>query len=71
VAKRGDSRYVAGRSPRWLKLRVDRAAELAVVGFAAARVAQRFGTFTRGLGRGAFVYAGGWAAASTSASSSA
>jgi bifunctional non-homologous end joining protein LigD len=33
VAKRTASPYVPGRSPQWLKVRVDRTVELAVVGF--------------------------------------
>ena len=34
VAKRGDSKYKAGRSDHWLKLRVDRSADFVIVGYA-------------------------------------
>jgi bifunctional non-homologous end joining protein LigD len=33
MAKRADSPYVGGRSPHWVKLRVDRAGDFVVVGF--------------------------------------
>ncbi|HJO05354.1 MAG TPA: DNA ligase D [Acidobacteriota bacterium] len=33
MAKRGDSRYRAGRSDHWLKIRADRQADLVIVGF--------------------------------------
>ncbi len=34
MAKRGDSKYRAGRSDHWLKIRADRIADLVIVGFA-------------------------------------
>jgi bifunctional non-homologous end joining protein LigD len=60
VAKRADSRYVPGRSPHWLKLRVDRTAELAVVGFTLPRESRRgFGALHLAAWDGsAFVYTG-------------
>jgi len=33
VAKRGDSTYVAGRAPTWLKVRIEHTADLVVVGY--------------------------------------
>jgi bifunctional non-homologous end joining protein LigD len=60
VAKRADSRYVPGRSPQWLKLRVDRTAELAVVGFTLPRESRSgFGALhLAAWDGGAFVYTG-------------
>ena len=60
VAKRADSRYVPGRSPHWLKLRVDRTAELAVVGFTLPRESRSgFGALHLAAWDGsAFVYTG-------------
>ncbi len=37
VAKKADSKYRGGRSPHWLKIRVDRAGDFVVVGFTAPR----------------------------------
>ena len=60
VAKRADSRYVPGRSPQWLKVRVDRTAELAVVGFTLPRESRSgFGALhLAAWDGGAFVYTG-------------
>jgi bifunctional non-homologous end joining protein LigD len=60
VAKRADSRYVPGRSPQWLKVRVDRTAELAVVGFTLPRDSRSgFGALhLAAWDGGAFVYTG-------------
>jgi bifunctional non-homologous end joining protein LigD len=40
VAKRADSTYSAGRSPHWLKIRVDRRDDLAIVGMTSPRGAR-------------------------------
>lgn len=60
VAKRADAPYKAGRSPLWLKLRLERTADLAVVGFTAARGARNgFGALhLAGWREGTLVYAG-------------
>lgn len=60
VAKRKDAPYAAGRSPQWLKIRVDRRADLAVVGFTLPRDAREgFGALHLARWDGtAFVYAG-------------
>ena len=60
VAKRADSRYVPGRSPHWLKVRVDRTADLAVVGFTLPRDSRSgFGALHLAAWEGAaFVYTG-------------
>src|SRR5262245_8541033 len=60
VAKRADSRYLPGRSPHWLKLRVDRTAELAVVGFTVPRESRSgFGALHLAAWDGtSFVYTG-------------
>jgi bifunctional non-homologous end joining protein LigD len=60
VAKRADSHYVPGRSPQWLKVRADRTAELAVVGFTLPRASRGgFGALHLAAWDGtAFVYTG-------------
>jgi bifunctional non-homologous end joining protein LigD len=60
MAKRADSPYVPGRSPQWLKLRVNRTADLAVVGFTLPRDSRSgFGALHLAAWDGAgFVYSG-------------
>src|SRR5262249_5555737 len=60
VAKRAASPYVPGRSPHWLKLRVDRTVDLAVVGCTLPRDSRPgFGALhLAGWENGSFLYAG-------------
>jgi bifunctional non-homologous end joining protein LigD len=60
VAKRADSPYRAGRSAAWLKIRVERAGDFAVVGFTAPRGSRsRLGALHLAVHEGeGFVYAG-------------
>lgn len=61
IAKRGDSRYEAGRrSPRWLKLKIPRSATLAIVGYSEGLGSRRsLGSLALGWQRdGRLVYAG-------------
>ena len=60
VAKRADAPYRAGRSAAWLKIRVARAGNFAVVGFTSPRGARsRFGALHLAVHEGdGFVYAG-------------
>ena len=49
VAKRADSRYVSGRSDDWLKIRVDRTDDFAVIGFTDPKGSQQgFGALLLG-----------------------
>jgi bifunctional non-homologous end joining protein LigD len=60
VAKRADAPYRSGRSPAWLKIRLERAGDFAVVGFTEPRGTRSgFGALHLAVRDGdAFVYAG-------------
>jgi bifunctional non-homologous end joining protein LigD len=60
MAKRADSRYQAGRSPDWLKVKADRTDDFAVVGFTAPKgIREGLGALHVARHDGAaFVYAG-------------
>ena len=60
IAKNGEQPYRAGRSPHWLKIKADRTAEFAVVGFTEPRgVRSGFGALQLAdIVKGRLVYAG-------------
>ncbi len=60
IAKRADSRYVAGRSAEWLKIRVDHSADFVIVGLSPAKRARSgFGAIhVAAYDRGELRYAG-------------
>ena len=60
IAKKADEKYRSGRSPHWLKIKAERTAEFAVVGFTEPRGDRKaFGALQLAdLVKGRFVYAG-------------